>query len=83
MTMTTIFAYLYTAEIYNTKIRTTGIGTASAVGRIGGIFMPWICYSLMSLDIFYPFLLFGILSLSVAILNCSLPFDTLGRELDT
>ena len=83
MTMTFIFAYQYTAEIYNTKIRTTGIGTASAVGRFGGILMPWVCYSLMSFEIFYPFLLFAFLSFIVAILNCFLPFDTLGRELDT
>ncbi|MBT2597667.1 MFS transporter [Arthrobacter sp. ISL-72] len=32
--------YAYTPEVYATKLRATGMGTASAVGRIGGIAAP-------------------------------------------
>ncbi len=32
--------YAYTAELYPTAIRTTGMGAASAVGRIGAIVAP-------------------------------------------
>lgn len=32
--------YAYTPEVYPTKLRATGMGTASAVGRIGGIAAP-------------------------------------------
>ncbi|MCY0386803.1 MFS transporter [Robbsia sp. Bb-Pol-6] len=32
--------YAYTAEVFPTAIRTTGVGTASAVGRIGAIVSP-------------------------------------------
>lgn len=32
--------YAYTAEVFPTSIRTTGVGTASAVGRIGAIVSP-------------------------------------------
>ncbi|MCA4133887.1 MFS transporter [Arthrobacter sp. M4] len=32
--------YAYTPELYGTKLRATGMGTASAVGRIGGISAP-------------------------------------------
>ena len=32
--------YAYTAEIFPTRIRTTGVGLASAVGRLGAISAP-------------------------------------------
>jgi putative MFS transporter len=32
--------YAYTAEVFPTAIRTTGVGIASAVGRIGAIISP-------------------------------------------
>lgn len=34
--------YAYTPEVYPTPYRTTGMGTASAVGRVGGILAPLI-----------------------------------------
>lgn len=38
--ITIIIASQYTIEVYNTKIRGTGLGMASAVGSLGGILMP-------------------------------------------
>jgi putative MFS transporter len=32
--------YAYTAEVFPTAVRTTGAGTASAIGRIGAIVSP-------------------------------------------
>ncbi|MNT56685.1 putative niacin/nicotinamide transporter NaiP [compost metagenome] len=32
--------YAYTPEVFPTRIRATGVGTASAIGRIGGIAAP-------------------------------------------
>lgn len=41
LSMTFIFSYQFTAEVYTTKIRTTGIGMANGIGRSGGSIMPW------------------------------------------
>ncbi len=32
--------YAYTPEVFPTRFRATGVGTASAVGRVGGIAAP-------------------------------------------
>ncbi|KRX08085.1 Major facilitator superfamily domain, general substrate transporter [Pseudocohnilembus persalinus] len=36
LSLTTVFAYQFTSEVYPTHIRTTGVGTANAVGKVGG-----------------------------------------------
>ena len=34
--------FLYNAELFPTEIRTSGIGSASFVGRLGGMLAPWV-----------------------------------------
>ena len=34
--------FLYTAEVYPTKVRGLGLGIATAVGSMGGIVTPYI-----------------------------------------
>ena len=80
--MITIFNFQYTCEVYYTKIRTTGLGIASGLGRVGGIFMPWICNSLSNYDLLSPFLLFALITLLMSVFTFQLPYDTLGREMD-
>lgn len=77
-----VFAYQFTAEVYTTKIRTTGIGFANAIGRLGGVIMPWVCIPLMDHNLFSPFLVLAIICLLAALADCFLPFDTTGRDLD-
>ena len=74
--------YQYTAEVYPTKIRTTGVGMANGLGRLGGVIMPWICMYLESVDTRSPFILFALLSLTTCVSNFFLPFDTMGKELE-
>ncbi|KAL4513139.1 hypothetical protein ABPG72_017824 [Tetrahymena utriculariae] len=82
LTMTFIFSYQFTAEVYSTKIRTTGVGMANGIGRSGGSLMPWISFYLQKINLFAPFLLFSCLSLLTALVDFILPYDTLGRDLD-
>ncbi|CAD8098915.1 unnamed protein product [Paramecium sonneborni] len=82
LSMTFIFSFQYTAEVYPTKIRTTGIGMANGIGRLGGVIMPWICMYMNSQQLRSPFILFSILSIITSFSNCMLPFETLGKELE-
>ncbi|MEV5645523.1 MFS transporter [Streptomyces flaveolus] len=62
--------YAYTAELYPTAIRTTGVGAASAVGRIGAIIAPiTIGYVYQSVGFTNVFLaLVGALAVAVAVI---------------
>ena len=83
LSMTMIFCYQYTGEVYPTKYRTTGIGFASGFGRFATIFMP-VCYlGLIQVSLTFPFLIFGILALISTFISMKLPFDTTGKELDS
>lgn len=74
--------YPFTTEVYPTRIRATGLGTASSFSRIGGITSPWISIASLKIGIAGPFLIFGVLSLLAAICTGLLPYDTTGVELD-
>lgn len=76
-------SFQLSAEVYPTKVRATGLGFSIAMGRFGGIAMPWICTYLSSIQLLSPYLLFGIVSLASSVINVFIPFETLGRELDT
>lgn len=47
ITGTFTVVYIYAPEIYPTSIRTTGVGVASSVGRIGGIICPMVAVGLI------------------------------------
>jgi hypothetical protein len=60
-------AYAYTTEIYKTTFRTVGMGWASALGRVGGVVMPYIVLPLYSTNAMLPFAAFAIFSVVCAI----------------
>lgn len=82
MSITFIFCFQYTSEVYPTQIRTTGIGLANGIGRMGGVVMPWICVGLVQIELYSPFLFFGGLCTLAALSSFLLPFDTTGKDLD-
>jgi MFS transporter, putative metabolite:H+ symporter len=77
-----VIRFQYTAEVYPTKIRTTGVGMANGVGRFGGVVMPWICMYMAGVDLLSPFLLFAMIAVITSISNFFLPYDTMGKELE-
>lgn len=82
LSITMIFCYQFTSEIYPTKIRTTGLGMANGVGRLGGIVMPWVCVALVQMDLFAPFMAFTGLCFVSSTFSYMFPYDTTGKDLD-
>jgi hypothetical protein len=71
-----------TTESYGTLNRTIGFGFCSAMGRVGGIIMPYIVFPLLKLGNYMVFLSFILASVLGMILSITVPQDTLGSGLD-
>ncbi|XP_060600295.1 organic cation transporter protein-like [Ruditapes philippinarum] len=76
--------YVLSAEIYPTVIRNTGMGSSSAVARVGSMIAPYIAKSADLVNGVtgkaIPLTLFGASMFIAALLSLSLP-ETLNREL--
>ncbi|KAB1213586.1 Organic cation/carnitine transporter 7 [Morella rubra] len=74
--------YIYAPEVYPTSVRTTGVGVASSIGRIGGMVCPLVavglvqgCHQTASIVLFEIIIFFS------GICVVLFPFETKGREL--
>ncbi|GAA1497121.1 MFS transporter [Paeniglutamicibacter kerguelensis] len=75
--------YAYTPEVYPTNLRATGVGTASAVGRIGGIAAPIIIgvgYAQLGFGGIFAMIMAVLLAGALTILIFGV--DTKGRTLE-
>ncbi|XP_042020959.1 organic cation/carnitine transporter 7-like [Salvia splendens] len=82
ITGTFTIVYIYAPELYPTSVRTTGVGVASSVGRIGGMICPLVAVGLVhgckqSTAVF----LFESIVFVSGICVYLLPFETKGLEL--
>jgi len=78
-----IITFQYTTEVYETKIRVTGVGAGSSMSRFAGIIMPFVCYASIELwgmfGVYWIFLIFSVIAFFS---TWFLPYDTTGRPLD-
>ncbi|KAG8439197.1 hypothetical protein GDO86_005423 [Hymenochirus boettgeri] len=72
-------AYVYTAELYPTVIRNTGIGVGSVSARVGSIISPYLVY-LGTYNYLLPYILMGSLTVATGIIVLFFP-ETLGKPL--
>ncbi|GAB2287618.1 Organic cation/carnitine transporter 7 [Dionaea muscipula] len=79
---TETIVYIYCPEVYPTSVRTTGVGVASSVGRIGGMVCPLVavslvqgCHKIAAISLFEAVILISGVSVML------FPFETKGREL--
>ncbi|KAG8439198.1 hypothetical protein GDO86_005424 [Hymenochirus boettgeri] len=72
-------AYVYTAELYPTVIRNTGIGVGSVSARVGSIISPYFVY-LGTYNYLLPYILMGCLTVASGIMALFFP-ETFGKAL--
>ncbi|MED5018360.1 MFS transporter [Paenibacillus chibensis] len=75
--------YAYTPELYPTSVRSTGVGLATSVGRIGGVIAPFLVGYMVQhhIEISTIFIMFFVIILIGAIGVLLLGTETKGKEL--
>lgn len=82
ITATFTIVYIYAPEIYPTSVRTTGVGVASSMGRIGGMLCPLVAVALVhDCHQTIAVLLFEIVMFISGVAVLLFPLETSGREL--
>lgn len=80
ISMTFAIAYLYTAELFPTKVRNVAVGTASTFARVGSISAPYIVDLLGAVHAGIPVVIFGVAAFSAGGFSLMLP-ETLNKKL--
>lgn len=73
--------YAYTPEVYPTRIRTTGMGSASGFARVGGVVAPLVGGALFPVSLVLALSVFAVAFVLAAIVVTSLRLETRGRPL--
>ncbi|XP_021761978.1 organic cation/carnitine transporter 7-like isoform X2 [Chenopodium quinoa] len=82
ITSTFNIIYIYAPEIYPTSVRTTGVGVASSMGRIGGMTCPLVAVSLIhGCHRTAAILLFEAIIFVSGVSVLLFPIETSGRDL--
>ena len=73
--------YVYTPEYYPTAMRAIGLGSCSAMARVGAIITPFVAQILLKISPNLAISIYGCVALAAAICAFSLPVETKGRVL--
>ena len=74
-------AYVYTPEVYPTVLRSVGVGTCSAMARLGAMLTPNIAQVLMKSSLSSAVAVYVVVALLSAVACLLLPVETKGKEL--
>ncbi|XP_066262466.1 synaptic vesicle 2-related protein isoform X4 [Euwallacea similis] len=74
-------AYVYTPEVYPTSLRSVGVGSCSAMARLGAMVTPYVAQVLLKTSISFATSIYAAAALLAAIACLLLPIETTGKEL--
>ncbi|KAF7283998.1 synaptic vesicle 2-related protein [Rhynchophorus ferrugineus] len=74
-------AYVYTPEVYPTSLRSVGVGSCSAMARLGAMATPYVAQVLLKTSITLATSTYATAALLAAIACIILPIETTGKEL--
>ena len=75
-------AYVYTPEVYPTVLRSVGVGTCSAMARLGAMLTPNIAQVLMKSSVSSAVGVYVAVAILSALACVLLPVETRGKELN-
>nr|CAD7460198.1 unnamed protein product [Timema tahoe] len=74
-------SYVYTPEVYPTQLRSVGVGTCSAMARLGAMVTPYVAQVLIQSSLVLATAVYGVFSLLAAVACLMLPIETKGKEM--
>ena len=73
--------YVYTPEYYPTVMRAIGLGTCSALARVGAIATPFVAQVLLRVSPYLAISIYGTVAMLAGVACFFLPVETKGREM--
>lgn len=74
-------AYVYTPEVYPTTLRAVGVGSCSAMARLGAMITPYVAQVLLKSSILTAVMIYGSAAILAALACLMLPIETSGKDL--
>ncbi|KAK9876159.1 hypothetical protein WA026_011275 [Henosepilachna vigintioctopunctata] len=74
-------AYVYTPEVYPTSLRAVGVGSCSAMARLGAMVTPYVAQVLLKSAMPFAITIYSVSALLAAVACLILPIETVGKEL--
>ncbi|KAL5241683.1 hypothetical protein ACI65C_009093 [Semiaphis heraclei] len=73
--------YVYTPEVYPTPLKSIGVGTCSAMARLGAMVTPYVAQVLLKSSFNTSIIIYITAALMAAIASSLLPIETKGRDM--
>ncbi|XP_059486763.1 synaptic vesicle 2-related protein [Neocloeon triangulifer] len=74
-------AYVYTPEVYPTPLRAVGVGTCSAMARLGAMVTPYVAQVLLKTSTSWAITVYAAAAILAATAALFLPYETKGVEM--